>query len=103
MKQSELQLTGQELRDIGTARVIANNEEWVDRFNTAAERILRNNAFITSEDVILLCGMPPGHPSAVEAAMRAFAKAHNLKKTSYTESSRPSCHGAIIAVWARKP
>jgi hypothetical protein len=94
--------TGDQLRDTGTAQVLRHNEPYRDRFFAAASMILEASGSVTSDQVVLAIGMPDeGHPSAVGAAMRAFAMANKLRVAGYQKSTRPSCRSAVIARWVR--
>ena len=92
---------GERLRDAGMAHVLIDKDEYRQRFFAAALERLSEFGTVTSDDVIGLIGMPPGHPSAVGAVMRTFAVEHGLKVLCYRKSTRPSCHAAVIAVWGR--
>lgn len=93
--------TAEQLRDEGIAQVLANNEVWRQSFFNTADTVLNRDGSVNSEIVVEICGYPPGHPSAIGGAMRAFAKARGLWKTSYVNSSRPSSHAAVIAIWSK--
>jgi hypothetical protein len=92
---------GEQRKASGCARVAAHNESYCDRFHAVASEILAYHGRVTSDAVVAVAGMPEGHPSAIGAAMRSFAKAHKLSVAGYTKSTRPSCHAAIIAIWTR--
>jgi acid phosphatase family membrane protein YuiD len=93
---------GEFLRDLGTAKAIANvPSAYSSAFNSAADLLLDGKGHVTTDSIVALVGMPDGHPSAIGALMRAFAKKNSLRVTHYTKSTRPSCHAAVIAVWAR--
>ena len=94
--------TGEQLRAHGTARVRANNPEYVARFNDCATFMLNRYGELCSDMVTLEIGMPDGNPSAVGACMRAFAIAHRLEVVRYVKSERPSCRAAVVAVWRKK-
>jgi len=106
MTQPELDFTrpsvGDILRDEGTAKVLSNNADYAERFAKYANYLLLATGQVTSDEVVANVGMPEGHPSAVGAAMRSFAKRHKLAVSRYVKSTRPSCHSAVIAVWGRK-
>lgn len=92
---------GEWLRDAGIRQTAANNEEYVARFNAAADWLLAAKGEVTSDDIVRLAGMPDGHANAVGSAMRGFAKSRGLRVSHYTKSTRPSCHAAVVAVWIR--
>lgn len=95
--------TGEQLRDAGIEQVLGNNQNWRDAFDAAAAAILARTGEVTSDAVVQVVGMPIGHPSAVGGAMRRFAVANKLSVVRYVKSTRPSCHAAIVAVWAKIP
>lgn len=90
---------GERRRDEGIERVLSNNESYRVRFFEAADAILIKDGCVTSDGVVQVCGMPDGHPSAIGGAMRAYAMRRGLKKVGYVNSTRPSCHAAVVAVW----
>jgi len=91
---------GKLLKEAGTRRALNNAEsQWRSRFSVASASFLALYGEVTTDDVIKKIGMPPGHPNAVGAAMRAFARLHKLSVRGYVKSTRPSCHAAVIAVW----
>jgi hypothetical protein len=94
-------LQGEQAKATGCAKVAANNESYCDRFHAVAADILACQGQVTSDAVVAVAGMPEGHPSAIGAAMRSFAKSHKLSVAGYTKSTRKSCHAAIIAIWTR--
>ena len=92
---------GEFLKADGCEVVLAHNPDYKSRFFAVARRLLADQGQVTSDLVIEAIGMPAGHPNAVGACMRAFAKANGLVVENYVKSTRPSCHAAIVAVWAK--
>jgi len=99
--QNELDFTGSQLRDKGIAKVLSHNEEWREKFFTAARNILQHSDTITAEDVVDVIGMPSGHCNAVGGAMRAFAIRDGLVNKGYVKSRKPSRHSAVVGAWGR--
>ena len=95
--------TGDTLRDHGTARVRANNPEYVARFNECAAWMLAKFGELCSDMVVHEVGLPKGSPNAVGACLRAFAIANGLTVDRYVKSTRPSCRAAVVAVWRKRP
>lgn len=93
--------TGQALCNDGQDQVLANNQDWQDRFNAVALRHLEEFESVTSTGIIHEIGLPPGNPNAVGAAMAHFARAHHLIIKFYTKSIRTSRRAGRVAVWWR--
>lgn len=85
----------------GTARVCANNEDWVREFNWYAATILAFRGQFTTDEVVAQIGAPPGHPNAVGAAAVRFARTNGLSVIGYTKTTHASRRTARIAVWGR--
>jgi len=91
---------GETLRDVGIERVLnaPSQEQW----RQAAYlwlACLPDGQRVTSTDLIDAIGMPPS-PNAVGAVIRSAATRGYLRPTDdYVNSTRPSCHAAIVRVW----
>jgi len=99
--QPELDFSGPALRDRGISKVLANNEEWKQRFFTAAAMIVQARGTVTSDLVVEAIGEPDGSPNVIGAAMRSFAVSNKLQVVHYMKSQKPKRHAAIVAVWGR--
>lgn len=90
---------GEQLKHDGMELVKKHTpEQWKELFRIEAKRRLECFGSVTSEEVIEVIGMPPGHPSCIGALMHAFAKEHKLSCT-YEKSRKPRSHRAIIGRW----
>lgn len=94
---------GERRRDEGTALVTAHtDEEWRGAFENYGGQLLRaGRTRITSEDIVAIVGLPPGHRNAIGAAMRAFALKHNLRNIGTAKAARVARHAGRITVWER--
>lgn len=99
--QPELDFSGPALRDRGISKVLANNEEWKQRFFAAAAMIVQARGTVTSDLVVEAIGEPQGNPNVIGAAMRTFAARNGLCVKYHMRSNKPTRHAAIVAVWGR--
>lgn len=96
---------GQANRDLGESRALsAADSGWRDRADAAIRYLAHLGEPFTSEDVVSRAGLPSGDTginanNAVGALMSAWAKSGRIRRAGYTASSRPSSHGATIALW----
>lgn len=99
---------GETLKEEGMAKALAKPglSEWQDKVKLWTWQRSAGTRF-TSEDIIEEFGLPTGEVrtnknNAVGAIMNAIAKKGVIRNTGdYVKSSRPSSHGAVIAVWER--
>lgn len=98
--QTELNLTGEQLRDDGAERVTDNTrEDWIAAADAAIVRLARSGQPFSAEDVRAAVGDPPGHANAMGARMLAAAKHGLLEKIGYGKPTRASSHASVIAIW----
>jgi hypothetical protein len=89
---------GKALRDQGMQRVLSSQEEWRDEAYWWLSTLTPGQR-VTSTDLIEAIGMPAS-PNAVGAVMRSAGTRGILIPTeNYVQSTRPSCHAAIVRVW----
>lgn len=91
---------GAELRDQGIARVLEADAQRIWRIDAYAWIArLHEGQQVTSTDLVDAVGMPPS-PNAVGAIMRSAAVQGLIEPTGvYIQSTRPSCHAAVVRVW----
>lgn len=94
---------GERRRDVGMARAwYATPDAWAAGFERALVALLKSGRTrVTSEDIVQRIGLPPGHPNAVGAVMRACAVRHNLRNVGTVKASRVARHAGRITVWER--
>ena len=95
---------GVQARETGESRALTAADDWRSQADRAIKYLAHLDDPFTSEDVIARAGLPTGNTrtnanNAVGAVMSAAARRGLIRKTGYTQSSRPSSHGAIIALW----
>ena len=92
---------GEQAKAEGIAQAAAHAvAEWKARFAAVAMQVLDDNGSVTSDEVIEVVGLPPGHPNGVGAMMHVVARRLGLK-CNYERSLRPSRHRAIVGRWRK--
>ena len=96
--------SGEDLKAQGQQLALDAKPEWKDEAREAIKCLAVLSVPFTSEDVIAKVGLPSGEVgtntnNAVGAVMTAAAKAGIIRRVGYTNSKRPSSHGAVIAQW----
>ena len=94
-------------RDVGIFRArgaVAAEPEWWDRTDRAIDQMARSGEEFTADDPAFrfLAEVAPG-PGALGAAFRSAAAGGRIRSVGYVRSTRPSRHGAPIAVWVGSP
>lgn len=98
--------TSAQNRAVGETKALnAADQEWKTRARNAINYLAHLGTF-TSEDVIARAGLPRGETAtnannAVGALISAEARAGRIRKVGYTQSARPTSHGATITIWER--
>lgn len=69
----------------------------------AGSRLAINGREFTSDDILVVSGLPPEGTSknAVGACMNALAKEFKLTRTGQTQSTRNARHAGMISRWKR--
>lgn len=93
--------TGRELKDSGQeATLEAEHEEWKTAVWDFVRRLPPGHEFTTHSLQERI--NDPHHPNCWGAAMSRLAKLGVIKGTRrYVNSTRPSCHAAIIQIWRK--
>lgn len=91
---------GRALAEQGTERVLAPQamDAWRERAYAWIDSEASKGHAITSTELTDAIGMAPS-PNAVGAVFRVKAKAGVIVGGGYVQSTRPSCHGAVVRVW----
>lgn len=98
-------LSGEHLRDEGTARVDANEDDaWKAAVDVAIERLAHEcragtRETFTAEDVRDLAGDPPNHANAMGARFLRAVKAGTIVGVGWTRSSRPAAHACRLQLY----
>lgn len=96
---------GEKLKEQAQANALAAHPEWGARAMREVERLARCGIPFTSEDVVLMVGLPTGKVAtnknnAVGALITSAAKHGLIVKTGrYVPSKRRRSHGAALAEW----
>ncbi len=103
MTQTEINFTGDQLKEEGIERVLINNDKWKDRALEEIIYISHKQEKFTSDDVRQACfNIMPKSGHAWGAIMSAAAKKGFIRKTgTYIKSCIPSNHGHLNPEWTR--
>lgn len=96
--------TGEELRDEGMARVLANEGpgQWraaVDRIITS---LIRHGEPFTSDDIharLDELGLVAHHPNALPSIIGGVAKAGRIQRAGLVKTTRQSGHARMVTQW----
>jgi hypothetical protein len=91
---------GEKLRDEGIERVVDHTpKEYRDAFHKAAEQIISEGRWFTSEDITARCGMPPNHHHAVGGLMFGLVTGKIAEPVTDSKSRVPSSHAARLRLY----
>lgn len=95
--------TGEELKEEGTSRVLANNEAWAERAMVQLKAYAAWGDFTTDDlhDGCSLEGIAPTHHNGWGAIFSKAAKLGLIQRVGYRKSLRPASHSRVVAVWRK--
>lgn len=74
---------------------------WYFTALTAAERIVREGGTFTSEELVAIVGMPPGHHNTVGSTVGAIARKLGLKSHGREFMKQKAKHRGKLERWGR--
>lgn len=94
---------GRRARDVGQQiATYSTDVAWVLAADAAIERLAATGDPFTADEVRAMVGPPVGSASAMGPRFTAAAAAGIIRKIGYRQSSSPTRHAGILAVWRGK-